>query len=163
MQKQHKWRSYKRKGNFVPYMRKATKGERDYFLRVGAEIEDPSKILCWRETFCKATYNKYYVNTKGKESCTTAPIMMVLGDGWRFWQLAKGTFIAYHPEATIANKWWESIRQTTASATPEMKGDLVVFAWEQDMGKTWDQLVLHIKVLLYEKHVRKLVFSPAKQ
>jgi hypothetical protein len=128
---------------------------------VGAEITEPTRVLIWREEFTKSTYIKAVLNVDGELTVTNAPVCVVLGDGWRCWKLGNTKLnIAYHPDATKRNKWWAQKMKEYMSRRV-MRGDLVVFKWERDLGvDDWEGIKREIRLFLFEKYKEQEGFSP---
>jgi hypothetical protein len=136
---------------------------RDGSIHCGAELDEPATVLIKREQFVKSTYLKVVLSANGDWVVSNAPVTVILGDKWRWWKLGDTKLIiAYDPDATETNKWWQTNMKEYMSRR-RMFGDLVVMRWHWDVGLPWEDVECKIRLYLFEKYKEREGFSPLLQ
>lgn len=122
-------------------LEKRTKGDREDYLVIGADIEDPIHCLIYRTELSNETYSKVFIDEEGDHCSTTCPVGLALGTKrYRIWQL-KGQnmdlLAAYDPRSLhlSENPWWASMRQAQQASEkiPTMHGALVIYRWHRPL------------------------------
>lgn len=119
--------------------------DREKYLRLGAEITVPEFVLSYSAELGRESYNKLLLTANGACDDTTCPVgLLLVSEDWRVWQLTslcgKHVFIAYNPNATLKNKWYEQtlVKLPYKLKVPALYGDVVVF--KHDAPIVWDEL-----------------------
>lgn len=122
-------------------LNKHTKSDREDYLVIGADIEDPIHCLIYRTELGNETYAKVFVDEQGEHGSTTCPVGLLLGTRrYRIWQLKgenQDLLVAYDPRQLHLpeNPWWASMRtaQQASERIPTMHGALVIFRWHRPL------------------------------
>jgi hypothetical protein len=127
--------------------------DREKFLLLGAQVDNPSFVLIYSEQLNQETYDKVILWVDGEYGTTTAPCNIFLGPAWRLWELKSADghhiFIGYNKYAKEPNAFWSNILSKFvgfgADACPHMYGPLVVFRWMRPLR--WSELVLRRELI----------------